>query len=143
VESERLPRGADPSRHLKLGRGALSDVEWLVQLLQLDHAHGVPALRTTGTLEALDAIGEADLLPNADVLTLRQSWSLASRIRSANMIWSGKNADVLPSSRRDLEAVARWCGYSPGNAGAIEEDYLRITRRTRGIFERYFYGYGT
>ena len=143
VESERLPRGADPSRHLKLGRGALSDVEWLVQLLQLEHAHRVPALRTTGTLEALDAIGEADLLPNADVLTLRQSWSLASRIRSANMIWSGKNADLLPFSRRDLEAVARWCGYSPGNAGAIEEDYLRITRRARGIFERYFYGYGT
>ena len=38
VEAERLPRGADPARHLKLGRGGLSDVEWLVQLLQLQHA---------------------------------------------------------------------------------------------------------
>ena len=37
VESERLPQGADPSRHLKLGRGSLSDVEWFVQLLQLQH----------------------------------------------------------------------------------------------------------
>ncbi len=35
VEAERLPRGADPARHLKLGRGGLSDVEWLAQLLQL------------------------------------------------------------------------------------------------------------
>ncbi|MGF9662957.1 bifunctional [glutamine synthetase] adenylyltransferase/[glutamine synthetase]-adenylyl-L-tyrosine phosphorylase [Arthrobacter crystallopoietes] len=143
VESERLPRGADPARHLKLGRGALSDVEWLVQLLQLLHAHDHPGLRTTGTLDALDAIEEARLLPAADVLTLRRSWSLASRIRSANVIWSGKNADLLPSSRRDLEAVARWCGYQPGHGGALEEDYLRLTRRTRGIFERYFYGFGT
>ena len=38
VESERLPQGADPARHLKLGRGSLSDVEWFVQLLQLQHA---------------------------------------------------------------------------------------------------------
>ena len=41
VENERLPQGADPARHLKLGRGSLSDVEWFVQLLQLQHAHDV------------------------------------------------------------------------------------------------------
>ena len=46
VENERLPQGADPTRHLKLGRGSLSDVEWFVQLLQLQHAAAVPALRT-------------------------------------------------------------------------------------------------
>ncbi|MFP3675172.1 hypothetical protein SB724_20365, partial [Bacillus sp. SIMBA_031] len=52
VESERLPRGADPARHVKLGRGGLSDVEWLVQLLQLQHAGKHPDLRTTSTMEA-------------------------------------------------------------------------------------------
>ena len=117
VESERLPRGADPARHLKLGRGGLSDVEWLVQLLQLQHAHERPELRTSNTLEALSAIAAAGLLPEDDAGTLGRSWSLATRIRSANVIWAGKNSDLLPSSRRDLEAVARWCGYEPGNAG--------------------------
>lgn len=139
VESERLPRGADPSRHLKLGRGALSDVEWLIQLLQLQHAHGIPQLRTTSTLPALRATVDAELISAADAQVLAESWSLASRIRSANVIWSGKSSDLLPSSRRDLEAVARWCGYESGNAAAIEEDYLRLTRRARGIFERIFY----
>ena len=38
METERLPRGADPTPHTKLGRGGLSDVEWTVQLLQLQHA---------------------------------------------------------------------------------------------------------
>ena len=38
VEAERLPRGADPHRHTKLGPGGLADVEWTVQLLQLRHA---------------------------------------------------------------------------------------------------------
>ncbi|MCG2623875.1 bifunctional [glutamine synthetase] adenylyltransferase/[glutamine synthetase]-adenylyl-L-tyrosine phosphorylase [Arthrobacter sp. I2-34] len=140
VESERLPRGADPARHLKLGRGALSDVEWLVQLLQLQHAGRLPGLRTTNTLEALAAVEAAGLLPVDDVQTLRESWCLATRIRSGNVVSSGKSSDLLPSSRRDLEAVARWCGYPPGQAATLEEDYLRVTRHARAIFTRHFYG---
>ncbi|MDV2981833.1 bifunctional [glutamine synthetase] adenylyltransferase/[glutamine synthetase]-adenylyl-L-tyrosine phosphorylase [Pseudarthrobacter oxydans] len=140
VESERLPRGADPARHLKLGRGGLSDVEWLVQLLQLQHAGSHPELRTTSTLEALDAAARSGLLARNDAGLLAAAWRLASRIRSANVIWSGKASDLLPSSRRDLEAVARWCGYEPGQAAALEEDYLRVSRRARAVFERVFYG---
>ena len=56
VESERLPRGADPRTHLKLGRGGLTDVEWVVQLHQLEHAHAHPALRVTGTMAGLAAL---------------------------------------------------------------------------------------
>jgi glutamate-ammonia-ligase adenylyltransferase len=140
VESERLPRGADPARHLKLGRGGLSDVEWLVQLLQLQHAAHHPGLRTTSTIKALGAAGSLQLIGKNDAELLMRAWRLASRIRSANVIWTGRASDLLPSSRRDLEAVARWCGYQPGNAAALEEDYLRVSRLARGVFERLFYG---
>ena len=37
VEQERIPPGEDPEFHLKLGKGALTDVEFTVQLLQLQH----------------------------------------------------------------------------------------------------------
>ncbi|HSN34919.1 MAG TPA: bifunctional [glutamine synthetase] adenylyltransferase/[glutamine synthetase]-adenylyl-L-tyrosine phosphorylase, partial [Arthrobacter sp.] len=140
VEAERLPRGADPARHLKLGRGGLSDVEWLAQLIQLQHAGKHPELRTTSTVEALEAAAAVGLLDAEDVEILLRAWRLASRIRSANVIWTGRASDLLPSSRRDLEAVARWCGYGQGNAAAFEEDYLRLSRRARGVFERVFYG---
>lgn len=140
VESERLPRGADSARHLKLGRGGLSDVEWLVQLLQLQHAGKHPELRTTSTVPALEAAASLGFLEPDEAALLLQAWRLASRIRSANVIWTGRASDVLPSSRRDLEAVARWCGYPPGNAAALEEDYLRLSRRARAVFERVFYG---
>ncbi|WP_445154629.1 bifunctional [glutamine synthetase] adenylyltransferase/[glutamine synthetase]-adenylyl-L-tyrosine phosphorylase [Arthrobacter sp. Hor0625] len=140
MEAERLPRGADPARHLKLGRGGLSDVEWLAQLLQLRHAGRHPELRTTSTVEALEAAAELELLDGGEVVLLLRAWRLASRIRSANVIWTGRASDLLPSSRRDLEAVARWCGYGHGNAAALEEDYLRLSRRARAVFERVFYG---
>ncbi|BCT75960.1 glutamate-ammonia-ligase adenylyltransferase [Sinomonas cyclohexanicum] len=142
VEAERLPRGADPSRHVKLGRGGLSDVEWLVQLLQLQHAARHPELRTTGTLEALSAATDLGLIPPHESELLAEAWRLASRIRSANVAWSGRASDLVPTSRRDLEAVARWCGYAPDRATAFEQHYLNVTRRARHVFERRFYGVG-
>src|SRR5665647_2594845 len=66
VETERMPRGVDPKRHVKLGPGGLSDVEWTVQLLQLQHAHEFPSMRTPRTMEALRAATTAGLLEESD-----------------------------------------------------------------------------
>jgi glutamate-ammonia-ligase adenylyltransferase len=140
VEKERLPQGADPARHLKLGRGSLSDVEWYVQLLQLQHAAAQPSLRTTSTLEALAAEEAAGLIAHPDAQRLRDAWLFASRARSAMTLWTNKTSDVLPSDRRQLEGVARLLEYPPGSATRLEEDYLGVTRRARAVFERLFYG---
>lgn len=139
VEAERLPRGADPSRHVKLGRGGLSDVEWLVQSLQLRHAGEVEDLRVTGTLPALRAIARHGLLPEAEVAVLEEAWLLASRIRAAVLLWTGKVGDVLPTNMRDLEAIARLSGVGTAG-GELEERYLRVTRLARQVFEARFYG---
>jgi [glutamine synthetase] adenylyltransferase / [glutamine synthetase]-adenylyl-L-tyrosine phosphorylase len=140
VENERLPQGADPNRHLKLGRGSLSDVEWFVQLLQLQHAARTPALRTTSTLVALREASTAGLVSDADADTLRAAWVFASRARSAITLWTNKTSDVLPTDRAQLEGVARVMEYPPGSANQLEQDYLALTRRARAVFERRFYG---
>ena len=139
VEAERLPRGADPARHVKLGRGGLSDVEWLVQSLQLRHAGEVEDLRVTGTLPALRAIARHGLLPEPEVAVLEEAWLLASRIRAALLLWTGKASDVLPTNMRDLEAIARLSGVGTAG-GELEERYLRVTRLARQVFEARFYG---
>lgn len=141
VENERLPQGADPTRHLKLGRGSLSDVEWLVQLLQLQHAHATPELRTPSTLEALTRATDAGLIGETDAETLRAAWIFASRARSAMTLWLNKTADVLPSDRIQLDGVARILAYPPGSSAQLEQDYLAATRRARMVFERLFYGF--
>lgn len=139
VEAERLPRGADSSRHVKLGRGGLSDVEWLVQLYQLQHGHDHGLLRGTNTLQVLNGLVDTGLMSPEDAQILAEAWKLCTKVRSGIMIWSAKTADVLPSSRRDLEAVSRWCGFEPGNASEFEDYYLRTTRRARQVFEQHFY----
>ena len=140
VENERLPQAADPNRHLKLGRGSLSDVEWLVQLLQLQHAAAIPALRTTSTLSALGEAVGAGLIPAADALVLRNAWVFASRVRSAITLWTNRTSNVLPTDRAALEGIARVMEYPPGSGNQLEEDYLAVTRRARAVFERLFYG---
>lgn len=140
VEGERLPQGADPRRHLKLGPGTLSDVEWLVQLLQLQHAHDVPALRTTSTIAALDAAVDADLVPAASADLLRQAWRLSSRLRSAITLFTGQTSDVLPTDPRQLDAIGVLLGYPERSAAVLEDDYLGVTRRARKAFETLFYG---
>ena len=139
VEHERMPHGADRTRQLKLGRGGLSDVEWLVQLIQLQHAHEVQGLRTTSTLDALDAAVEANLVAAEDAEVLRDAWLLATKIRGGNVLRGVRQSDLLPTLRDALEAVARWSGYTPGNARQLEEDYLRVTRNARKVYERLFF----
>ena len=139
METERLPQGADPKRHVKLGRGSLSDVEWLVQLLQLRFGSKHPAIRTPKTLDALSACVAEGLIAEHDATVLREAWLLASRVRSAAVLWANKRSDVLTTDRRQLEGMARILEYPRGSASALEQDYLAFTRRARMVFERLFF----
>jgi [glutamine synthetase] adenylyltransferase / [glutamine synthetase]-adenylyl-L-tyrosine phosphorylase len=141
MEAERIPRGADRALHVKLGPGGLSDVEWTVQLLQLQHAHALPALRTTRTGDAMAAAVQASLLSAADAAALMASWELAARIRNAIVLVRGRPADTLPNKHSELTAVARLLGYPPSDAAqALEQDYRRAARRARTVMEPLFYG---
>jgi glutamate-ammonia-ligase adenylyltransferase len=141
VEAERIPRGADRALHVKLGPGGLSDVEWTIQLLQLQHAHAVPALRTTRTGAAMAAAVQDGLLPADGAAELMAAWELATRIRNAIVLVRGRPGDTLPTRHGELTAVARLLGYPPGDAAqALEQDYRRAARRARAVMDPLFYG---
>jgi glutamate-ammonia-ligase adenylyltransferase len=140
MEAERMPRGVDPALHVKLGPGGLSDAEWVAQLLQLRHAGAVPSLRTTGTLPALRAASEEGLLRPADADALSAAWLLATRIRNAVMLATGRASDVLPSGPAELAATARLLGYRPEGSQDLVQDWRRAARRARAVMERVFYG---
>ncbi len=141
MESERMPRGADPTTHTKLGRGGLSDVEWTVQLLQLRHAAERPELRTPGTRGGLAAAARAGLVDEEDAAVLDDAWVLATRVRNAVMLVRGRPGDTFPGDGRELAAVGRCLGYGPGRSGDLVEDYRRVTRRARAVVDRLFYEY--
>src|SRR5665811_2328346 len=139
MESERLPRGADPKTHFKLGSGGLSDVEWTAQLVQLRHAYEIEGLRTTGTLAALTAAGDAGLIRPADVETMARAWTFASSLRNASVLWRGRPIDALPSDLRDADGIGRIVGREAGAGDELAEAYRRLARRARAAVNFNFY----
>jgi len=117
---------------LKLGRGSLSDVEFATQLLQLEHG-----IRGASTLAALDALLAADAIAADDHEILTDSYRFCERTRNRWFLVNSAPGDTLPPQLEDLERLAVSLGTT---ARTLRDDYRRVTRRARRVFERLFYG---
>lgn len=136
VETERV-RETERTRHVKLGPGGLSDVEFLVQLLQLRHGGRVPSLRVRNTTAALAALGNAGILPPADAATLADHYAFLTRLRQR--LWlrsSGVATDLVPTEPGEALRLARALGLP--YAAALHAEYARRTAQVRALFERWF-----
>jgi len=132
VERERIPPGEDPAFHLKLGRGSLSDVEWTVQLLQLQHR--VPGPSTIPALAALTATGAID---PEDAAVLADAWRFCDTARNRWFLVKGSAGESLPTQPGPLGHLASSLDTT---ATALRNDYRRVTRRARAVVENIFYG---
>ncbi|MEY2449660.1 MAG: [glutamine synthetase] adenylyltransferase / [glutamine synthetase]-adenylyl-L-tyrosine [Acidimicrobiaceae bacterium] len=132
IEHERIPASEDAQYHLKLGRGSLSDIEFATQLLQLEHG-----VRSPGSVEALDALLAADALELEDHDVLVEAYRFCERTRNRWFLVNSAPGDTLPPRLEELERLAVSLGTS---ARQLRDDYRRVTRRSRRVFERLFYG---
>lgn len=142
MEAERLPRGVRRERHLKLGKGGLSDVEWTIQLLQLQHAHNDPDLRVNSTTAALGELVADGVICEEDADTLGEAWQMCTDARNGNYLWSGRanQADILPTDVYSLGGIAVYLGYDANHGQRFENDILAVMRRAREVTDRLFYG---
>ncbi|MEX2504972.1 MAG: bifunctional [glutamine synthetase] adenylyltransferase/[glutamine synthetase]-adenylyl-L-tyrosine phosphorylase, partial [Egicoccus sp.] len=140
IEKERIPRRVDPERHLKLGPGGMSDVEWIVQLLQLRHGARETAIRSTSTMEALDGAQDASLIDHADARQLRAGYQFLAKVRNRLYLLRQRDVDVIPGNPQVVELLARSMGYSRGAWQEFEEDRRRHQRHVRQVFDHLFYG---
>jgi len=140
VDKERLPRGADKTTHTKLGRGALTDIEWTVQLLTMMHAHEYQELHTASALEGLEAIEKCGILDEKSVTRLRDAWLTATNARNALVLVRGKRTDQLPPPGPALAHVAGAAGWDPDDSRGFLENYLKKTRRARRVVDNVFWG---
>ncbi len=138
VESERLPRGANPATHLKLGPGGISDVEWVAQLFQLQHAYQYVQLRDTSTLVVLKELAGLKLVTEEESQLLTDAWKCAVEIRNKLALIGAKGNESIPSDPQVLGMMAFVLGDESGSV--TTERYRRLSRRCRAIMEKYVYG---
>ncbi len=137
VETERLPVGTDAESHLKLGPGGLSDIEFVTHLLQLRHGADEPTLRTSVTLEAIQALAGAGILASDEGRALSEALVLLTRLRLRLHLGGGIASDVLPSDPGQLGRLASSLGFD--RRTELVEQYRRHTRRARRVFEARFF----
>lgn len=140
MENERIPKGVPRERHLKLGPGGLSDVEWTVQLLQLQHAHAHPGLRDTSTLTPLRLLARLELIPPQEAERLEDAWRRASRLRNAITLVRGRSSDAMPTDARELAAIAGLLGFAAGETSRLVEDTRKRLRLAHAAAGRLFWG---
>lgn len=138
VEKDRTPAsGEDRDYHLKLGPGGLVDVEFLTQLLQLRHGGADPALRLPSTLGALTTLERAEILEPQQAADLAAAYRFCTHVRNRLYLQTGRPIDALPTDPAAQTRLAVSLGYR--RRTELREDYRRLTRRARRVFDDLFY----
>ncbi|MBI3909674.1 MAG: hypothetical protein HY320_01915 [Armatimonadetes bacterium] len=135
MERERC-RPEERDRHLKLGPGGLSDVEFVVQWLQLRHGSANPPVQVANTFLALAALRAHGLLTEKEHTVLRDGYSFLVALRQRLTLRDlTASADLLPTDLRDLNCLARAVGLQ--GADALRERLCVVRAAIREVFESY------
>src|SRR5438874_3672901 len=121
-------------RDVKLGRGGIRDIEFIVQTLQLIHGARHPFLQEPSMLKALRALRELDLLPTNEVLTLDNTYRFLRRVEHRLQIEAEQQTHVVPREPEALRRLALSLRFS--SSERFEAALHEKMRAVRPIFER-------
>ena len=142
MQNELTRERFEPGKRLfdvKLGRGAIVDVEFAVQWLQMVHGAD-PRLRARSTEEALEGIEAAAILPVASIATLREGWTLLRNVERRMRLVHGHAASLVEEGAPGLDSLARSLGFrgddARGPGGLMIERLEEVMVAVRGTYER-------
>src|SRR6266568_4568418 len=121
-------------RDVKLGRGGIREIEFVVQALQLIHGARHAFLQEASTLKALRGLRQLDLLPREEVLTLDKAYRFLRRVEHRLQIEAEQQTHTVPREPEALRQLALSLRFSTGErfTVALQEKM----RSVRSIFER-------
>ena len=130
-------RSLGGGQDVKNGEGGIRDVEFLVQGLQLIHGPDRPELLTGNTLEALDALEEARLLPETVRAQLEEDYLLLRRVEHFLQILEGRQTHTLPKDPAERKALARRLFGREGDETRLAEELEACMLRVRKAYTTY------
>lgn len=134
------------TRNVKIGRGGIRELEFVVQVQQLIHGGHVKAVRGSSTRRAIEALEKEGLLSPDEVRDLREAYTFLRNVEHAVQIEEKRQTQTLPQHAEGLRWLARRLGYGTGRRGApdtpdevsgFEHDWERHTHRVHELFVRF------
>ncbi|MGH7354089.1 MAG: bifunctional [glutamate--ammonia ligase]-adenylyl-L-tyrosine phosphorylase/[glutamate--ammonia-ligase] adenylyltransferase [Candidatus Rokuibacteriota bacterium] len=141
IDRQLAGRDTGPSGNVKLGRGGIREVEFLVQALQLLYGGDDPWLRARNTLKALFRLTERGYLPAELGRMLSHALVHLRTVEHRLQMLHELQTHTLPADARELGRLARRLGVDgpPARAAArFRALHKQITADVRGAFERFF-----
>ncbi len=135
-----IAREGEGTLNIKTGRGGMVDVEFLVQYLQLRHGGALPAVRGQNTIEALQALESAGVLPADDCRQMVAGYKFLRRLENKLRLVHDQSVSELAADPAYLGKLARHLGYPERPRRpeqAFLEEYGQVTEGIRAIFDRH------
>ena len=124
----------DLERDVKLGRGGIREIEFVVQTLQFIHGGRHAFLQEASTLNALRALANLELVPNNEVLDLDRAYRFLRQVEHRLQIEAEQQTHTVPREPVAVERLARSLGFDSRKEFNAQ---LRATMdRVRSIFDR-------
>jgi [glutamine synthetase] adenylyltransferase / [glutamine synthetase]-adenylyl-L-tyrosine phosphorylase len=137
LQMEKLAMDRGSATEIKIGKGGIRDVEYIVQYLQLVHAASVPVLKKANMFQAFEILESSGLLKPEESDILRQGYRFLRRVEHRIQMQHLRQTHQLPEDPRDLLRIARSLGFPGIDAfrGRLDAHSRRIRRVYSLLFE--------
>jgi glutamate-ammonia-ligase adenylyltransferase len=131
---ERELVGADKlERDVKLGRGGIREVEFVVQTLQFIHGGRHAFLQDTSTLNALRSLARLELIPRRQIVDLDRGYRFLRQVEHRLQIEAEQQIHTIPGEATALGRLAHSLGFDSSN------EFMAALKKTmqnvRSVFE--------
>lgn len=119
-EAQRRAAGRpERANDVKLSRGGIREIEFIVQLLLVVRGGHFPEIRTRATLKALDRLAAGGLMKPESARRLAEAYTFLRRVEHRIQYLDDQQTHLLPTGDGDLNWIARSLGLAC-NADACE-----------------------
>ena len=136
IEERLVSERADLEKHVKLGPGAIRDIEFTVQCLQMIHGGKRKSLCSQNTLETIAALKANELLQSQDADALSEAYRFLRRVENAIQIEADQQRYAVPTKEDEEIQLARRLGYRDDALETFRQDYSTHKMHVRKIFEK-------
>ena len=132
IETEVVKTG-ELERNVKLGRGGIREIEFVVQALQLLHGGRQPFLQGAQTLPGLEKLAQYDLIPGEVSRSLRDAYCFLRDVEHRLQMENDRQTHTIPADKPAQERLARLMGFA--DQRAFEAARHSHTECVRRVFE--------
>ncbi len=134
IEERLVNEKTELDTHVKLGPGAIRDIEFIVQSLQMIHGGRNKTLCSQNTLKTIASLKSNEILSSEDADILSAAYKFLRNVENYIQIQADQQRYSIPSKENDAIHLARMLGYHDAPLDSLLTDYKSYTSRVRQIF---------